>query len=117
MGREYRFSLLFVPTPHILILYSFFRNARAESCGNTGMLSQDYLDGMQLEPRTARWRKSIGVARARESEAGGVVGITGGQHRRRQRPFRQVVHPPPAPPVHAHDLAPVEQQLDRHLDR
>ncbi len=38
-----------------------------------GMLSQEYLDGMQLEPRIARWRKSIGVASARESEAGGLV--------------------------------------------
>lgn len=38
-----------------------------------GMLSQNYLDGMQLEPRIARWRKSIGVASARESEAGGVI--------------------------------------------
>jgi Acetyltransferases len=37
-----------------------------------GMLSQDYLDGMQLEPRVAHWRKSIGVASARESQAGGV---------------------------------------------
>lgn len=39
----------------------------------TGMMSQDYLDGMQLEPRISFWRKSIGVANARESEAGGVV--------------------------------------------
>lgn len=38
-----------------------------------GMLSQEYLDGMQLEPRIAHWRKLIGVASARESEAGGVV--------------------------------------------
>ena len=38
-----------------------------------GMLSQDYLDGMQLEPRIAHWRKRIGVGSARESEAGGVV--------------------------------------------
>lgn len=38
-----------------------------------GMLSQEYLDGMELEPRVAHWRKRIGVASARESEAGGVV--------------------------------------------
>ncbi|WP_265444885.1 GNAT family N-acetyltransferase [Flexivirga meconopsidis] len=39
-----------------------------------GMLSQAYLDSMELEPRIAHWRKRIGVANAREHEAGGEVG-------------------------------------------
>ncbi|GGB15599.1 hypothetical protein GCM10011492_01610 [Flexivirga endophytica] len=34
-----------------------------------GMLSQDYLDGMELEPRIAHWRKRIGVTSAREHGA------------------------------------------------
>lgn len=38
-----------------------------------GMLSQDYLDSMQLEPRIAHWRRRIGVASARENDAGGIV--------------------------------------------
>lgn len=38
-----------------------------------GMLSQKYLDGMVLESRVAHWRKRIGVASARESQADGLV--------------------------------------------
>lgn len=34
-----------------------------------GMLSQDYLDSMQLGPRIAHWRKRIGVTNAREHGA------------------------------------------------
>lgn len=44
-----------------------------------GMLSQDYLDGMQLEPRIAHWRKRIGVGNAREyagAEVDGVVALS-----------------------------------------
>lgn len=32
-----------------------------------GMLSQDYLDSMQLEPRIARWRQRIQLSEAQES--------------------------------------------------
>ncbi|MFC6705836.1 GNAT family N-acetyltransferase [Flexivirga alba] len=38
-----------------------------------GMLSQDYLDGMQLEPRVAHWRKRIGVTNAREHGAADAI--------------------------------------------
>ncbi|NNG39331.1 GNAT family N-acetyltransferase [Flexivirga sp. ID2601S] len=38
-----------------------------------GMLSQDYLDSMELGPRIAHWRKRIGVANAREHEGSSDV--------------------------------------------
>lgn len=40
-----------------------------------GMLSQEYLDGMQLEPRIARWRQRIQLSEAQESrvEPDGVL--------------------------------------------
>ncbi|WP_446664495.1 GNAT family N-acetyltransferase [Flexivirga sp. B27] len=48
-----------------------------------GMLSQSYLDGMQLEPRIAHWRKRIGVTNAREHAAAGQAADDGIKHRSR----------------------------------